>query len=159
MNDSLISAQVRERPAERWLRQARELALSYSLEVQGNDPEANGSDVTTLHLAAATLWRTSGGAPCWSKFDPDAFRDDLERSGLTTFAIEAMQLTVHTLYCYLARHGLLSPALALAAQDRIVPHVRDLVRRLVGDDSTLAGHPALAERGAWSAADAAAMLN
>ena len=126
MNGSVISPEVFEDPAERWLWEARELALDYSLEVHGEDPVANRNDVMTLHMAAATLWRTSGGDPCWSKFDPDAFRADLERADTKVSVIEQMLFSVYTLYCYLARHGLLSPALALAAQDRVVALVFEM---------------------------------
>jgi len=119
--------------AQRWLEDSTELALAFSHDVQGEHPASNASDVHAICLAAAILWRTSDGQPCWSELDADELLAELERLELQPNARDSVLIAVYTFYCFLAKHGHLPREAAARAQDRLVPWVRPVLEGLLAD--------------------------
>lgn len=114
-----------------WLERAAELALAFSREVHGEQPQSHARDVVAIHLAATVLWRATEGRPCWSKLDPEVLNDHL--ASVPAWQVQRLDfcVTYHAFFCFLAKHGHLSPDAAHRAQERFVPWVRPVFERLL----------------------------
>ncbi|MEQ9322796.1 MAG: hypothetical protein RIF41_26765 [Polyangiaceae bacterium] len=94
-----------EEEARPWLDRAGALGLACSREVFGEDFDLHLAMVAVVRVAAATLWRTSRGEPCWSRLDVGAARREMVEQGCSAREIGEHFAALASFYAFLVKHG------------------------------------------------------
>ena len=119
------------REAQRWLLRANKLALEFSREVNGEDPQAHATDATIIHVAATHVWLGTGGRPCWSKLDVDGYVRRFSELPLWECYEASAIVGLLAFYCFLVKHRLLTPrqvdGISRALERLAAPHFRRFV--------------------------------
>lgn len=95
--------------AQRWLLHANKLALEFSREVNGDDPQSHATDAMIIHVAATHLWLTTGGRPCWSKLNVDGYVRRFSDLPLWECYEASAIVGLLAFYCFLVKHKHVTP--------------------------------------------------
>lgn len=118
-----------------WLGEADELAISCAREVLGPEGVGETTAILGVRLAACTIWRTTDGAPCWSKLDVEALCDDLTSNHLDADTFDLVIAVVTTFYGFLRDHAYLGKDEAQRIIGQLDPHIQLAVARLAAEDA------------------------
>ena len=115
--------------AEPWLDRATDLALEFYRDVNHEDDSWLGIDTAIIHIAAAVLWRTTGGKPCWSRLDVDAWLQQLSALPNWEQLQENAVMTLLAFYCFLVKFGHLTSEQAIGVVEQIEPYADPIIER------------------------------
>lgn len=83
-------------------------------------------------LAAATIWRTTNGAPSWAKLDVDELRKATREAGLNQYWQDMVIVVVCAFYGFLEQNRLEPWEQTRPILDALKDHVEQATERLVG---------------------------
>jgi hypothetical protein len=110
---------------------ARLLALASSLEIHGFREQSQEIDLYFLETAADHVWTTTGGDPCWSKLEIDAyFERHAQMPGWTHGAKDNGVATLLGFFTFLGRRGVLPLEKTRPVLLALDAHVSDAMREL-----------------------------
>jgi hypothetical protein len=113
---------------QRWLQEACTLSVLASLEIHGEDRDAQMIDVGVIARAAEQLWSTTPGSPSWILLDVDALMSRLDRE--TPQGREDFVMTLLTFVHWMYLRKLLSAAERATLMARVDPHVPASFRKM-----------------------------
>jgi hypothetical protein len=117
--------------SDAWLACADKLALRFNEDLSpGNEDPVVGMCV---YMVASSIWRGSGGDPCWSKLDAAAFMKECETLPVWPILGEHLLVTLRAFYCFLAKFEHISVPEALVIEQGLAPWTEPLFERLAAE--------------------------
>jgi hypothetical protein len=115
--------------AQEWLSKAAALGLACGREVFGKDTTLQMDMVFLVRFAASTVWRISGGDPCWSKLNVETLKRELKDFGFEDNNRVAILAGLGSFYAFLLKRRLLSSDSGEPLLQELFPYVTEHYRR------------------------------
>lgn len=124
-----------EEQAQGWLAEAAALGLACSKEIFGEAFDEHMGMVLVVRFAAATVWRTSSKAPCWSKLDVATLKKDLAGFGLSRERIREELAALASFYAFLIKRKFLTSEQGEPLLRELFPYLAEHYRRTLPSSS------------------------
>ena len=132
---------------ERWLDEAMCLSMVCTDLIDGSEGMDPTVGIRGVGMAAATIWRTTGGKPSWGALDVEELRRATRQAGMDEGWQDLVLVVVCTFYGFLEQNGLADWRQTRPVLEALIDHVEPATERI------------MARVGEGNRGEAASMLN
>lgn len=116
---------------ERWLDEAMCLSMVCTDLIDSSDEMDPTVGIRGVGMAAATIWRTTGGRPSWGELDVEELRRATREAGMDEAWQDLVLVVVCTFYGFLEQNGLVAYEQTRPVLDALMHYVEPATDRIM----------------------------